>query len=104
MIQPDSASLNEAHYALSVSQSAQLDRDLTEMRDRAEEIANLVAASFGCDTNIAIRAAEVDAALQRLQWCLDRERAAKSGILSATAPTMLSTGTQPGAAALAARR
>jgi hypothetical protein len=105
MSQPDRASRNEANYALSLSQNAQLDQDLTEMRNRAVEISNLIAASFGSTTDIAIRAGEVDAALQRLIWCLDRERAANSEAgLPANVPSVLSMRSQSGATALAARR
>jgi hypothetical protein len=104
MIQPDGASLKEVHNPLSVSQGVQLDRDLTEMRNRAEEISNLIAASFGSCTDIAIRAGEVDAALQRLQWCLERERVADSAAGLSNVPSVLSMRSQTGTAGLAARR
>jgi hypothetical protein len=75
MIPINDAATDVAHYALTADQSAQLDRDVSEMRSKAEEISILVSASFGGSTEIAFRAGEADAALQRLQWAWERQRA-----------------------------
>ena len=42
------------------------------MQQRAEEISQLMTAGYGESDPRAIRAGEVNAAIQRLQWELDR--------------------------------
>lgn len=42
------------------------------MKERAEEIARLMAAGYGASDPKAIRAGELNAAIQRLQWELER--------------------------------
>ena len=42
------------------------------MKDRAEEISKLMVAGYGISDARAIRAGELNAAIQRLQWELDR--------------------------------
>ncbi|HEX3748046.1 MAG TPA: hypothetical protein VHW09_29145 [Bryobacteraceae bacterium] len=78
MIQIDNAAADAAHYALSDEQSVQLDHDLNAMKTTAEEIAQILKASYGSASDIGIRSGEVDAALQRLRWALDRVRNAGS--------------------------
>ena len=45
------------------------------MKDRAEEIAKLMAAGYGVSDPRAVRAGELNAAIQRLQWELERSSA-----------------------------
>lgn len=42
------------------------------MKERAEEISQLMMAGYGFSDPKAIRAGELNAAIQRLQWELDR--------------------------------
>ncbi len=42
------------------------------MKDRADEISQLMVAGYGISDPKTIRAGELNAAIQRLQWELDR--------------------------------
>ena len=66
------------HYALSNDQLQVVQRDILEMNARADELAQLLAAAFGETDQRAIRAKEIDAAFQRLQWAMQRSHAAKA--------------------------
>ena len=59
-------------YPLTVSQLRQAKEELAAMQQRAEEISQLMTAGYGDSDPRAIRAGEVNAAIQRLQWELDR--------------------------------
>lgn len=59
-------------YPLTVSQLRQAKEELATMQQRAEEISQLMTAGYGESDPRAIRAGEVNAAIQRLQWELDR--------------------------------
>ena len=61
------------HYPLTNEQLQQIKRDLAEMKARAEEIAHLMEAGFGQEHQKSIRAGEVNAAVQRLQWEFERD-------------------------------
>ena len=66
------------HYALSNDQLQVVQRDILEMNARADELAQLLAAAFGEADQRTIRAKEIDAAFQRLQWAMQGSKAAKA--------------------------
>ena len=59
-------------YPLTITQLRQAKEDLAAMQQRAEEISRLMTAGYGSSDPRAIRAGEVNAAIQRLQWELER--------------------------------
>jgi hypothetical protein len=59
-------------YPLTISQLRQAREELAAMKQRAEEISQLMTAGYGDSDPRAIRAGELNAAIQRLQWGLDR--------------------------------
>jgi len=59
-------------YPLTISQLRQAREELAAMKQRAEEISQLMAAGYGDTDPRTIRAGELNAAVQRLQWELDR--------------------------------
>jgi hypothetical protein len=59
-------------HPLTVSQLRQAKEELAAMQQRAEEISQLMTAGYGDSDPRAIRAGELNAAIQRLQWELDR--------------------------------
>lgn len=59
-------------YPLTIAQLRQAKEDLAAMQERAEEISKLMTAAYGSSDPRAIRAGEVNAAIQRLQWELER--------------------------------
>ena len=60
------------HYPLTNDQLQEVQRDVLEMNARADELAQLLAAAFGEVDQRTIRAKEIDAALQRLRWAMQR--------------------------------
>ena len=58
---------------LTKEQLRQMKRDLDEMKVRADEMASLLGTGFGAEDQRALRAQELSAAIQRLQWAFDRE-------------------------------
>ena len=62
---------------LTVEQRRQLIQDLASVEERLEAIAVLMRASYGDDSQPAIRAEETAAALQRLKWELERAQQKK---------------------------
>ena len=65
-------------YTLTDEQLQQMKRDLVDMKLRAEEMAHLLEVGFGEGHQKTIRAAEVNAAVQRLQWEFERDSATES--------------------------
>ena len=61
-----------AKYPLTAEQFRQIERDLAEMRVRAEEIFHLMSAGCGESDPRTSRAEEVTGAIQRLQWAIER--------------------------------
>jgi hypothetical protein len=59
-------------YPLTIAQLRQAKEDLAGMQERAEEISKLMIAGYGASDAKAIRAGELNAAIQRLQWELER--------------------------------
>jgi hypothetical protein len=59
-------------YPLTISQLRQAREELAAMKQRAEEISQLMNAGYGDADQRAIRAGELNAAIQRLQWELER--------------------------------
>jgi len=59
-------------HPLTDEQQAQLRDDLTLVEERLRDIAVLMRACYGEDSQAAFRADEVNAALQRLKWQLER--------------------------------
>jgi hypothetical protein len=60
------------HHPLTPEQRSQLREDLVLVEERSQDIATLMHARYGDESQAAIRADEVIAALQRLKWQLDR--------------------------------
>ena len=60
------------HYPITKDQLQEIQRDVLEMNARADDLAQLLAAAFGEIDQRTIRAKEIDAALQRLQWAMQR--------------------------------
>jgi hypothetical protein len=61
------------HEPLSVRQLQQVQEDMTELADRAEEITKLMLAAYGPEDLRSVRAEEICAAIQRLQWAIERQ-------------------------------
>jgi hypothetical protein len=59
-------------YPLTIAQLREAQEELAAMKERAEEITQLMVAGYGVADPKAIRAGEVNAAIQRLQWELER--------------------------------
>ena len=59
-------------YPLTVAQLRKTKEDLAAMQERAEEISRLMTAGYGAADPKAIRAGELNSAIQRLQWELER--------------------------------
>jgi len=64
--------MTEKLYPITPQQRELLEHDLTEVRDKLEDLANLVRTCCGEETEPDNRAAETLASLQRLQWALER--------------------------------
>lgn len=62
----------EDRYPLTVAQLRQTREELAGMQERAGEIARLMTAGYGASDPKAIRAGELNSAIQRLQWELER--------------------------------
>jgi hypothetical protein len=60
------------HHPLTPEQRTQLREDIALVEERLQNIAVLMHACYGDENQVAIRADEVDGALQRLKWELDR--------------------------------
>ena len=60
------------HYPITVEQQKQLEQDLKLIQERVQAIDVLMHACYGDASQAAVRADEVDAALQRLKWELER--------------------------------
>ena len=60
------------HHPLTPEQRIQLGEDLALVKERMQNIAVLMHACYSDESQEAIRADEVGAALQRLEWELDR--------------------------------
>jgi hypothetical protein len=61
------------HELLSIQQLQQVQEDMTELAHRAEEIENLMLAAYVPQDPQAVRAQEICAAIQRLQWAMERQ-------------------------------
>jgi hypothetical protein len=70
-------------YPLTIDQVRQVKNDLDGMRARAEEISQLMQAGYGDADRKFIRAEEVNAAIQRLQWELERNSATEGSEMPA---------------------
>ena len=62
-------------HPLTVEQRRQLDQDIAIVQERLQNISVLMHACYGDESQPAIRADEVDGALQRLKWQLERMKA-----------------------------
>ena len=60
-------------HSMTVQQRALLAQDLAETRSKVEGIVDLMRTCFGEDADAFVRAQEVGAALQRLEWALERQ-------------------------------
>ncbi len=70
-------------FPLTVAQLRQAKEDLAAMKERAEEISQLMTAGYGPADRKAIRADELNAAIQRLQWELERNAESSADTLNA---------------------
>ena len=61
-----------SRYPLTIDQFRDMKRDLAEMQIRATEMLNLMVAGCGESDPRTIRAEELAAAIQRLQWAIER--------------------------------
>ena len=61
-----------SRYPLTIEQLREINRDLADMKVRAEEMLNLMGAACGEADQRAVRAQELAAAIQRLQWAIER--------------------------------
>ena len=59
-------------YPLTVAQLRRTQEELVALQERAEEISRLMTAGYGPSDPKAIRAGELNSAIQRLQWELER--------------------------------
>jgi len=60
------------HHPLTLEQQTLLREDLALVEERLQNIAVLMHACYGDENQAAIRADEIDGALQRLKWELER--------------------------------
>ena len=70
-------------YALTIAQLRQAREDLATIHELAEEISKLMTAGYGSSDPRAIRAGELNAAIQRLQWELERSAAGSADATTA---------------------
>jgi len=65
--------MTATHFPLTIDQVRQANADISEIAQRAEDLAQLLSAGYGeCDPR-AGRAQEAYGAVQRLQWEMDRQ-------------------------------
>ena len=62
------------HEPLSSQQLQQVQEDVAELADRAEGITKLMLAAYGPEDPRAVRAQEIRASIQRLQWAIERSK------------------------------
>ena len=62
-------------HPMSIQQRRILKQDLAELREKLAEVVSLLRACYGENKEPFIRARETAAALQRLEWVLEREEA-----------------------------
>ena len=65
-------------FPLTAEQKSQLDQDLKYIEQRLQDITVLMRAGYGEDSQAAVRAEEISAALQRLKWELERAQEKKN--------------------------
>ena len=70
-------------YPLTIAQLRQTREDLSAMKDQAEEISRLLSAGYGDSDPKAIRAGELNSAIQRLIWELERSGATSADATNA---------------------
>ena len=61
------------HEPLSLKQLQQVQEDVAELTDSAGKITKLMLAGYGPQDPRVVRAQEVRAAIQRLQWAMERQ-------------------------------
>jgi hypothetical protein len=62
-------------YPMTIQQRQVLQQDIAELREKLAEVVSLVRVCFGENKEAFVRAEETAAALQRLEWVLEREEA-----------------------------
>ena len=62
------------HYPLTNDQIQEVHQDVLEMKTRSDEIARLLSAAYGEADQRTIRANEINAAFERLQWEIQRSK------------------------------
>ena len=60
-------------YPMTIQQRQVLKQDLAELREKLAEVINLIRTCYGENKEPFVRAEETAAALQRLEWVLERE-------------------------------
>ena len=63
----------DLHHPLSIRQLQQVNQDVAELTDRAQENYEILLAAYGAEEPRAVRAQEVSNAIQRLQWAMERD-------------------------------
>jgi len=61
------------HEPLSIQRLRQVQEDVAELTDRAGKITKHMLAAYGPEDPRVVRAQEVGAAIQRLQWAIERQ-------------------------------
>lgn len=61
------------HELLSIQQLRQVQEDVAELTDHAEKITKHMLSAYGPDDPRVVRAQEIRAAIQRLQWAIERQ-------------------------------
>ena len=62
-------------HPMTIQQRQLLKKDLVELREKLAEVVSLVRVCYGENKEAFVRAEETAAALQRLEWVLEREEA-----------------------------
>jgi hypothetical protein len=65
--------MSDLHHPLSIRQLQQVNQDVAELTDRAQEITKIMVAAYGLEDPRAVRAQEICDAIQRLRWAMERE-------------------------------
>jgi hypothetical protein len=65
--------MSDLHHPLSIRQLQEVNQDVAELTERAEEVTKILRAACGREDPRAVRAQEVCDALQRLRWAIERD-------------------------------
>ena len=71
--------MSDLHHPLSIRQLQEVNQDVAEVTDHAQEITKILLAACGPEDPRVVRAQEVSDAIQRLRWAMEREPNATNG-------------------------